>query len=74
MSHHLCTLSLPSALDDTRSGDKVKVISAVVPGDRTKGLRCGSIAGFRRLREGTDPASRGLVPNERARRGAGGRP
>ncbi len=74
MSHHLCTLSLPSALDDTRSGDKVKVISAVVPGVPTERLQCGSIAGFRLMREGTDPASRGLVLMGRARRGAEGRP
>ena len=74
MNHHLCTLSLSSAFEDTRSGGKVKVISAVVPGVPTEGLRCGSIARFRLMREGTDPASRGLVPNERARRGARGRP
>ncbi len=74
MSHHLTPLSLSPSLEDTRSGGKVKVISAVVPGVPTEGLQCGSIARFRLMREGTDPASRGLVLMGRARRGAGGRP
>jgi len=73
MSHHLYLLSLSPSFEDTRSGGKVKVISAVVPGVPTEGLRCGSMARFCLMREGTDPASRGLVLNERARRGAGGR-
>ena len=74
MNHHLYLLSLSPSLEDTRGGGKVKVISAVVPGVPTERLQCGSIAGFRHMREGTDPASRGLVLMGRARRGAEGRP
>lgn len=74
MNHHLYPPSLSPSLEETRSGGKVKVISAVVPGVPTEALQCGSIVRIRRLREGTDPASRGLVRMERARRESGGRP
>ena len=74
MSHHLYLLSLSPSLENTRSGAKVKVISTVGPGVPTERLQCGSIARFRLMREGTDPASRGLVLAGRARRGVGGRP
>lgn len=73
MMDHLFFSSFLAPRGGIRSRSSRQVISAVVPRSSTGTDRCGSLAIFRLEREGTDPASRGLVRGRRVTLEAGGR-
>ncbi len=72
MINHLYHPSLRSRCGENRIGSNCKVISGVVPRSSAGLDQCGSMAIFRLKREGTDPASRGLVWRRGGRRAAWG--
>ena len=73
MIDHLHHPSLRSRWGDKRDANGSPVISVVVPRSSAGLDQCGSMAIFRLRREGTDPASRGLVWSGGGSRAAGGK-